>query len=281
MAPSSTLTGDIRFHHALTFPGHAPRDVAVYLPPGYETDPSRRYPVLYLQDGQNLLDCARAYSGAWEVDDTAESLIGAGVIAPVIIVAVGNAGAARIHEYTPVPTAEHGGGGAGGYADYMARAIKPWVDATYRTRPEAQWTGVGGSSLGALASIETVRRYPDTFGRLALLSPSVWWADRHVLETIRTSPRSTPLPKLWLSTGTDEGRDPARSRLQVQETRALRDALYGAGWATGPFAYHEIPGAAHCEAAWGMVIGDVLATLYPATEVLNPPDLARVSPRQR
>jgi len=256
----------IDFHERLSLGGHTPRDIAVYLPLEYDSAQDRRYPVMYLKDGQNLFDASRSYAGAWDLDDAADHLIRQGVVTPVILVAIANAGVGRLHEYTPT-TNDGEGGGAGRYADYVVSVVKPWIDATYRTRAGRRETAVGGSSLGALASIEMVRRHPSVFGHCAILSPSVWWDDQAILELLAATPIGAPLYSLWISTGMNEGRDAAQSGRQVLATRALRDACCDAGWVHPShtrLAYHEIPGAGHNETSWGLVAGDMLATVFPA-----------------
>ena len=171
---SHTLTGDIRFHENM--PSRLlkqPHDVLVYLPPRYEKEPERRYPVLYLHDGQNLFDNATAFSQEWGVDETAERLIAEGVIEPLIIVAMYNAGEQRLDEYTPIRDGSMPGGGKGeAHGRMLVEELKPFIDATYRTRPDAASTGVGGSSLGGLVSLYLGLRHSGVFWRLAVISPS-------------------------------------------------------------------------------------------------------------
>lgn len=234
------------------------RDIVVYLPPGYDADPDARYPVLYMHDGQNLMDPATsAFGVAWEVDDTAESLITQGRIAPLIIVGVYNS-PARIDEYTPVVDPEYGGGRADDYGRFLAEELKPDIDATYRTRPEASVTGLAGSSLGGLVSMYLGLERSQTFTRLGVVSPSVWWADRDIVERVNELPGKLPL-KIWLDIGTAEGGGES-----VEDTRLLRDALVTKGWVLGDdLVYREYEGASHDEAAWAARVDDILEALYP------------------
>ncbi len=143
--------------------------------------------MLYLQDGQNLFDPHTAFGGQdWRADVTADDLIRRGVIDPLILVGIYNAGVRRISEYTPTKDPRRRKGGKGDrYAKMMAQELKPFIDREYRTRRSAAFSGVGGSSLGALVSLETGLLYPRIFGRLAILSPSVWWDNRSILEMVR------------------------------------------------------------------------------------------------
>ena len=210
----------------------------VYLPPGYETG-DERYPVLYLQDGQNLFDGATAFAGnEWRADITADDRIRGGTVEPLILVGLYNTGVRRISEYTPTRDRRLlKGGKAERYAQMMAREVKPLIDHTYRTRKSADHSGVGGSSLGALVSLVAGLNYPRVFGKLALMSPSVWWDEHSILALIEAwkSPRR---PRVWLDTGTCEGGNPGKV---VADARLMRDALMAKGC---DLHYEEI-GRAH------------------------------------
>jgi predicted alpha/beta superfamily hydrolase len=238
-----------------------PRDIVVYLPPGYDTggDPC---PVLYLQDGQNLFDPHTAFGGQdWRADVTADELILRGAIEPLIVVGVYNAGVRRISEYTPTKDPRRRKGGKGDrYAKMMAHELKPFIDREYRTRRSAAQSGVGGSSLGGLVSLETGLLYPRVFGRLAILSPSVWWDNRSILEMVRAY-KFEVRPRIWLDTGTEEGDAPEQS---IADLKLLRDALVEKGWREGvDMRCSEVPGAPHHERAWGARFGEVLQYLFP------------------
>lgn len=229
----------------------------VYLPPGYDTSEAR-YPVLYLQDGQNLFDPATAFGGSdWRADLTADEEIRRGRIAPLIIVGLYNTGVRRISEYTPTrDRLLRKGGKAERYAQMLAREVKPFIDHQYRTRKSADEAGVGGSSLGALVSLMTVLSYPRVFGKLALLSPSVWW-DRHAILPLIEAWKPPRRPRVWLDTGTEEGDHPAKV---VADARLMRDALTAKGV---DLRYEEAPGHAHNEGAWAARFGRVLEYLFP------------------
>ena len=237
------------------------RDLVVYLPPGY-AETGRRYPVLYLQDGQNLFDPATAFGGRdWSADVTADRMICQGEIDPLIIAGVYHTGVHRISEYTPTRDRRlRKGGKAARYAQMLAREIKPFIDTEYRTLRGPGQSGVGGSSLGGLVSLVAALEYPRVFGRVAVMSPSVWWDGRSILALVRES-RAARLPRIWLDAGTAEG-DTARQ--VVEDTRLLRDALLSRGWCRGTnLEYREFAGAEHGETAWGERFGAVLAYLFP------------------
>lgn len=238
------------------------RDIIVYLPPGYEESPGSRYPVLYLHDGQNLFDAETAFQGQeWEADETADALIHAGLIEPIIMVGIYNSGPTRVDEYTPMRGAYgHEGGKASFYADMIIEELKPFIDAAYRTLPNVGNTGLGGSSLGGLVTLYIGLSHPGIFGKLAVLSPSVWWRNGGILRMIRDNPIPEPRPKIWLDTGTAEGSHPARI---LRDARLLRDLLCRKGWRLGTdLAYMEDHGAYHCERAWGARLPFALRFLF-------------------
>jgi predicted alpha/beta superfamily hydrolase len=142
----------------------------------------------------------------------------------------------------------------------LAREVKPLIDGAYRTQRGVDATGVGGSSLGALVSLVTGMSYPRVFGKLALMSPSVWWDEHSILRLIEawTPPRR---PRIWLDTGTAEGNSPEKA---VADARLMRDALVAKGWAEPEsLHYEEAEGHAHHEYAWSLRFGQVLEYLFP------------------
>jgi predicted alpha/beta superfamily hydrolase len=252
--------GRLRFHRR--FPSRylsTARDIVVYVPPQYEGT-SDRYPVLYLQDGQNLFDPATAFGGNdWRADITTDCLIENGAIEPVILVGVYNTGVRRISEYTPTRCRRRRKGGkADRYAQMLARELKPFIDREYHTRRAPADTGVGGSSLGGLVSLEAGLLYPRVFGKLAVLSPSIWWDERSILELVRSTNLKIR-PRLWLDAGTEEGDGSV-----IADLRMLRDALVEKGWREGAdLCYREVECAGHNEHAWAARFGEVLQYLFP------------------
>jgi predicted alpha/beta superfamily hydrolase len=236
------------------------RDLVVYLPPGYEEQPERRFPVLYLHDGQNLFDGATAFVPGmdWRVGETADQMIVSGAVEPLIIVGIYNVGKHRIHEYTPTRVPKLGGGRANRYAKFLIGELKAFIDQEYRTLGDFEHTGLGGSSLGGLVSLYVGLKYPKVFGRLAALSPSVWWNQRVMLRYAATL-QPEPRPRIWLDIGTGEGPQILR------DVENFRDVLLQKGWQPGQdLQYVQVEGAEHNEAAWAQRIGAVLQFLFPA-----------------
>lgn len=249
-------------------------DVMVSLPPGYHEQPERHYPVLYLHDGQNVFDDLplSPFGVQWGVDTIARALTHADVIEPVIIVAIGNAGRDRIDEYTPTRDNMHDAGGqADRYGQMLVYEIKPWVDHSWRTKRGPADTALAGSSLGGLLSLHLGLTHPAVFGKLGLLSPSVWWDDRWIVkQLVQGSVGHRPALRIWLDVGTGE-------RRMLKGTRLLYRMLLRKGWRIGrDLAYMEAEGALHDERAWGERTGLFLRFLFPAHASAPHHDLASV-----
>jgi predicted alpha/beta superfamily hydrolase len=259
------VAGSLRLHRALESRfAEDGRDVIVYLPPDYERALDRRYPVLYLHDGQNLFDPETAFAGnEWGLREVTEELIHNRDIQPLIIVGIYNAGVKRIAEYTHVRDRRGRGGRAKQYAKLILENVKPFVDSEYRTLPDAANTGLGGSSLGGLVTLYLGLCFPQTFGKLIVMSPSVWWANRAILREVHRLRRQSD-QKIWLDIGTREGPNPESS---IKNTEELRDALISKGWKLGhDLQFVQDEGAGHDEKAWGYRMRSALKFLFPAKE---------------
>jgi enterochelin esterase-like enzyme len=236
------------------------RDLIVYLPPGYDAQPDRHFPVLFLHDGQNLFDGSTSFIPGmdWHVGQTADQWIQEGRVEPLIIVGIYNAGKQRIGEYTPTRAPKLGGGRANRYAKFLLEEVKPFVNFQYRAQQGPESTGIGGSSLGGLVSLYLGLRQPKAFGKIAALSPSVWWNERVILRFAATA-AVRPLPRIWLDIGTREG-----PRI-VDDVERFRDILVGKGWQPDRNLHYErVEGAEHNEAAWARRVGPFLQFLFPA-----------------
>jgi predicted alpha/beta superfamily hydrolase len=262
-----TLTGDIRAHkkfHSNIL--NNDRDILVYLPPGYDVLKSKRYSVLYLHDGQNLFDGATAFipGQEWQVDETAQRLIAAGKIEPLIIVGINNAGKDRIDEYTPAADTKYKmGGKADLYGRMMVEELKPFIDSRYRTKRGAEHTGLGGSSLGGLVSMYLALKYPAVFGRSAVVSPSVWFANEQILHYVDAL-RKKPRVRIWMDMGTKEGQSADEALQTIKDARLLQEALVKKGWKLGrDLKYFEAEGAEHNERAWALRVEPILTFLFP------------------
>ena len=161
-------------------------------------------------------------------------------------------------EYTPTRDFKMGGGEGRSYGRLLMEELKPMIDRSYRTLPEAKNTGVGGSSLGGLISLYLGFAHPEVFGKVAVMSPSLWWDHRSILNAIKQQTTKRDL-RIWLDMGTAEG---AR---HVRDADILEDLLLRRGWHIGvDLAYVKAQGAVHDEGAWSDRFGDVLRFLFPA-----------------
>jgi enterochelin esterase-like enzyme len=239
----------------------ASRDVTVYLPPGYEEGTQRDYPLMIMHDGQNLFDPETSFvrGHTWRIAEAADEGIAAGEVEPVIIAGVANGGEKRLAEYTPSRDWKMGGGDAGKYGEMLTRELLPFLRSEYRVRSAAEQTGIGGSSLGGLVSLWLGLRYPDTFGRLAVMSPSVWWNHKYIVSYVNdTAPELKRRPKIWLDVGDAEG----RRTLADAELLAARLKLHG--WREDADLHFErAAGGKHDEDSWAMRVGPMLRFLYP------------------
>ena len=236
------------------------RDFIVYLPPGYHQQPQRAFPLLYLHDGQNLFDGGTSFipGNYWHVGETADYMIQQGLVEPLIIVGIYNYGKLRLREYTPTRAPKLGGGSANRYGKFLLHELRPFLHRQYRVLDAAENTGIGGSSLGGLVSLYMGLRWPKIFGKIAALSPSVWWHDRVILRFAATA-RVSPLPRIWLDIGTNEG-----PRI-LDDVERFRDILIGKGWRPErDLHYQRVEGGEHNESAWAARVGPFLQFLFPA-----------------
>ncbi len=262
-APAVTpgdLKSRLRLHHQFASKVEdEKRDLVVYVPPMYDAQPERRYPVLFMQDGQNLFDPETSFikGNYWRLGETADELIASQQIDPLIIVGIYNTGVHRIDEYTPLEDKRLGGGQADGYGQMLVEELKPFIDHSYRTLPGAENCGLGGSSLGGLVSLYLGLRYTWMFSKLAVMSPSVWWHSRAILRTVAQIQRKPEL-RIWLDIGTREG------RRALPDARALKRDLIRKGWKRGKdLGYMEAQGAEHSEWAWAQRVAPMLKFLFP------------------
>jgi predicted alpha/beta superfamily hydrolase len=239
------------------------RDLIVYLPPEYEADALRHYPVLYLNDGQNLFDPETSFikGRTWQVRESADAAIAAGEVEPLIIVGIYNTGDRRLAEYTHERDWQMGGGEADSYGALLTRELMPWIAEHYRVRAGREHTGLGGSSLGGLVSLYLGLKYPEVFGRLAVLSPSVWWNHKSILGVLNeTAPLLRHLPRIWLDVGDREG------RTTLKDTELLAKRLRAQGWRDEESVHFEKAlGGTHDEASWALRVRPMLRFLFPGT----------------
>ena len=266
--PSDAMVEPIeRLEHFLFHSAILPDDrtICIYLPRQYAADPERRFPVFYLHDGQNLFDPHTSYipGRTWRAGETADRVNESGEAEPVILVGIANTGIRRMAEYTPTRDFRMGGGEGPQYSRMLVEELKPFIDRTYRTLTGAEDTGLGGSSLGGLITLYMGILEPEVFGRLAVLSPSIWWDHRSVLALVADAePR--PSMRIWLDIGTGEG------LRHVRDTELLYRMLTKRGWQPGrDVELLVVEGGVHDEDAWAARFDRVLGFLFPVREGLG------------
>jgi predicted alpha/beta superfamily hydrolase len=260
-----SATGDLRLHEFRSRTFHNTRFLRVWLPPGYD-DPQnagRRYPVLYLNDGQNLFESSTSFTGVeWQVDETGDRLIREGVIPPIIFVGIDNAARARIREYMPHrslhPVIVRVQGTH--YPKFLIQEVMPFVARNYRVATGPENTGLGGSSLGALIALYTVSVRPGVIGRLLLESPSLWASNRQMIKDSRGIKRWPE--RVFLATGTAEAGRADRDQSQVDDVRELAAVLGRAGLDDKRLRLVIDPGATHHESHWARRFPEALTFLF-------------------
>ena len=267
-AKANTVVGTLRIVQVPAAGLHGTRTIRVWLPPGYDdTATEPRFPVLYLQDGQNCFDRATsAYGSEWQVDETLTRLIAAGTVPPLIVVGIDNAGADRTREYTFDVDPQDGGGDGAAYADLVLHAILPFVEKACCVLTGPAHTFIGGSSLGALVSLEIARRHPGVFGGVIALSPSLWWDNQTTIDDLAKDPAGLVGTRVWIDIGTREvvplapaGSLDPQNQLAVDEARRLDAVLRSAG-IEARLTVDE--GAQHNELAWAKRFPAAVTSLF-------------------
>jgi predicted alpha/beta superfamily hydrolase len=226
------------------------RTLRLYLPPSYAAQSERRYPAIYFHDGQNLFDDATSFAGEWGVDETLDALAQATGF-EAIAVGIDHGGDRRTQEMLPRPHGDFRVAEGDAYVDFIARTVKPWMDARFRTRPEREHTATVGSSLGGLMAQHALARHPQVFGKAGVLSPA-YWAAPSMFETVLA-----PGARVCLYAGTAESQTMVPL---VERMHALLNAQPGV-----QAALHLAPGARHNESAWRAELPLALRWLFNLT----------------
>jgi predicted alpha/beta superfamily hydrolase len=188
------------------------RRIWIYLPEDYTKDPLKRFPVLYMQDGQNVFDDSTAFAGEWGVDEYLDGLKDG----QCIVVAIDNGGEKRMREYNPYDNKKYGKGEGKKYVDFLVKTLKPFIDKKYRTLTDKEHTLIAGSSMGALISLYAVLQYPKVFGYVGAFSPSFWITDSKIFTDIKKKGRKVS-SFIYLYGGKKEGSDMVTNILKASE----------------------------------------------------------------
>lgn len=274
-----TLTGVFRRHH-LHSRHIGERDLTVMLPPSYLEDPDREYPILYLQDGQNMFDRRTGFMHReWEADEVALKAMREGRMEEAIIVAVDHGYDSRIAEFTPMPDSEGNGGEADKFLDFMAQEVDPLIRGSYRT--DARPAKMAGSSMGGLISLYAGFRHPSMFGDVAPMSASLWWADGALARQL-TEAQQKP-ERIWMDIGDQEGSSDTFGQAELEpdgkfgktpagpngvqdvrdRVREMRQTLSHLGYDDTNLHYEEVAGGTHDEFSWNGRLDRVFTWLLP------------------
>lgn len=258
-------TGDLRLHEFRSRIFRNTRFLRAWLPPGYD-DPANaelHYPVLYLNDGQNLFEASTSFTGVeWQVDETGDRLIREGVVPPMIIVGIDNGGKDRIREYMPHRSLQPMMLRVQGtrYPAFLFKEVIPFIAGNYRVADGPENTGLGGSSLGALVALYTAAVRPGMIGRLLLESPSLWASNRQLIRLSRAVKRWPE--RVFLATGTAEAGRKDKDQSMVDDVRELAAILRRAGLDNARLRLVVEDGGTHHESAWARRFPQALAFLF-------------------
>lgn len=230
------------------------RRIWLYLPPDYLTT-TKKYPVLYMHDGQNLFDTYTSFSGEWEVDESLNELHQQGDYG-CIVVGIDNGGASRLDEYSPWVNTQYNEGGEGAlYVDFIVNTLKPHIDSLYRTLPGRLSTGIMGSSMGGLISMYALSERQDVFSKAGIFSPAFWFAGSNPANHVATHPKQGEV-RVYFLAGGDE---PAYVEADMQE---VADAMTTAGFSATEKYFYVPSDGGHNEAFWRREFPDAYEWLF-------------------
>ncbi len=228
------------------------RTLRIWLPPDYAED-GRRYPVLYMHDGQNLFDAATSFAGEWKVDETLATLSrrdsGGAVPLAAIVVGIDNGGGERLNEYSPFFDANSPKPRGDRYIESIVKDLKPWIDARYRTLPEREHTWLGGSSMGGLISLYALSSHPETFSKALCFSSALMFGNHAMLGLIKARGISPDIA-VYIDVGGHEQGLPVGDQSMVDDSRNVYEALLATGLGHARLAFVLDPRGIHNEAAW-------------------------------
>lgn len=185
------------------------KKIWVYLPLNYEKS-TKKYPVIYMHDAQNLFDTIASFGGEWNIDETLDSLK-----AKVIVIGIEHGNEKRFEELTPYKNEKRGGGNADAYLEFIVKTLKPQIDSTYRTKTNAKNTCIWGSSLGGLVSFYAALQYPDVFGKVGCFSPAFWINQEEIFQKMENTPDFNT--KIYLLCGDNENKEDMVSNMEKME----------------------------------------------------------------
>lgn len=249
-------------HHSVSLPelGRV-RTLRVWLPEDYEGNTDKFYPVLYMQDGQNLFESSTSYAGEWQVDESLDAFAknsGQGIIA----VGIDNS-SQRMYEYSPWTNPSYGGGEGQAYVNDLVNSVIPYIQSRYRVKTSAADRAIGGSSMGGLISVYASLYRPDVFGKVLAMSSSFWFAPQSLVSYVKERATAAKDVKFYLDVGTSEGSSVSAAASYVKDTTDLGDLLGSFSWTSSSLKVVIESGAGHNEAAWRGRLPGALSFLWP------------------
>jgi predicted alpha/beta superfamily hydrolase len=245
------ITGNVNYHKDFEGEGIKPRDIIVWLPPDYDLDANKRYPVLYMHDGQNIIDPATStFQIDWQIDEAADTLIRNGMIEPIIIVGVYNS-SDRSTEYNEDSLGVY-------YTKFIVDSLKPFIDTNYRTKPGGESTATGGSSLGALISFIIMWEHPEVFSKALCFSPAFKIEKYDFIDNVVSYTGKNKDIKVYINNGDGE----LDSQLQPSVDEML-EVLINKGYVVGKdFYFNKDKNSQHGERDWSKSIWRALIFLF-------------------
>lgn len=257
--PSTAQANVSLLAEQLAMPGlHRTRQLRIYVPPNYANS-DKRYPVLYMHDGQNLFDNATAYAGEWNVDETMNALSKAGKL-ELIVVGIDNGEAKRMTELNPWPSVQFGAPEGKEYVEFIVNVVKPLIDKQYRSKPDRANTAIMGSSMGGLISHYAINQYPQIFSKAGIYSPS-YWTSAASIDFISNTPAAKDA-RLYLATGEIEG------GAQVPDVQRAYAAILKAGHPASNISLKIVAGAEHNEKFWSGDFENAVLWLFAPVPVI-------------
>lgn len=241
------------------------RRVWVYLPPDYQNS-NKKYPVLYMQDGQNLFDPATSFSGEWEVDESLDKLFAQGDYG-CIVVGVDNGGVYRLDEYSPWVNPSYGGGQGDEYTSFIVNTLKPYIDTHYRTFPQRNYTGIMGSSMGGLLSMYALMEYQAVFSKAGIFSPAFWFAGDNSVSQILSMGKRNDVRAYFLC----GGQEPA---YVAQDMEEVTTAMLEVGFKSDEIKIKEPADGQHAEWFWRREFPEAYKWLFSGLVTTATGDLA-------
>ncbi len=245
------ITGTVKYYRNFQGQGIKPRDVIVWLPPGYETELNKNYPVLYMHDGQNIVDPnTSAFQVDWQLDENADSLIRKRLIQPIIIVGIYNT-PDRDSEYDEVTLGKE-------YMNFIVDSLKPFIDRNYRTLSDRENTAIGGASLGGLISFILMWEHSDVFSKALCFSPAFKIDNYNFVDNISDYNGKKKNIKVFINNGDND----LDSQLQPGVDEMI-DALNNQGYVEGKdFYFFKAKNSQHGERNWAKGVWRSLIFLF-------------------